>query len=160
MGLLSFLGADNAQLAQRASLAHVALLDFSSAENLILETVFGAGVYYSKGKGLRQLLLVAEQKSRLGRGFYNIQEDKSVFSIVQKAIGEGADWLFDLDIGVFPTPEIQAIVGDRISSASFGTAGVGVRWQNGKGFLTAGHVAPHGSNVTLRGKNWNSTNVQ
>lgn len=154
MSLLSFLGTNSEQLAQRVSLVHIALLDYNSAKNACLETIFGAGVCYLKGKGLVPLLLISKDKTSLRAGFHNIREDPNVFSEVKRAVGGNSDWVHDIFIRVLPPPEIQAQVGDRIASASFGTAGAGVTWQNGSGFLTAGHVAPQGGNVTLRGKNW------
>jgi len=155
MNLLTFVGEEQEQIAERASLLHIALLDSNSETNPYLKTIFGAGVdYHPDEKRLVQVLLVDSPEEEGPGKFLNIFDDNDTLYLVRAALGRDLRWLEEIYVCPQPAPDLQLKVGDRISSNKVGTTGAGVSWHNGKlinGFLTAGHVAPNGSYVHRRG---------
>ncbi len=133
-------GSDSLREADYASVLASALLAFEGGFDLALTP--GAGLI-SDGKRLRIFALADAPRAGLEPGVrIPLNQSPIIARRVTNALRALPEWVSLIDVLPITPPERQVSPGGPITGPSLGTIGTQVTWNSGRGFVTAGHVAP------------------
>jgi hypothetical protein len=133
-------GSESLREADYASVLASALLAYQGGIDLALTP--GAGLIWD-GKRLRIVTLVDGSRAGLDLGVrIPLNQSPIIAARVADALRGRPEWTSLIDVLSIKPPERQVSPGGPITGPSVGTIGTQVTWNSGRGFVTAGHVAP------------------